>query len=63
MKKYVEHPRLPEHARYDKAKDMIEKKVRDAVKGWERRGQGGVPAGSTFLSQLTDWCDNSGNRG
>lgn len=27
MGKYVAHPRLPEHARYGKAKDMVEKKV------------------------------------
>lgn len=27
MKKYVAQPRLPEHARYSKAKEMIEKKV------------------------------------
>lgn len=27
MKKYVEYSRLPEHARYSKAKEMVEKKV------------------------------------
>ncbi|CAM9338703.1 unnamed protein product, partial [Scytosiphon promiscuus] len=28
MKKYVANPRLPEHARYGKAKEMVEKKLR-----------------------------------
>lgn len=27
MKKYVAQPMLPEHARYKRAKDMVEKKV------------------------------------
>lgn len=27
MKKYVAQPRIPEHARYGKAKEMVEKKV------------------------------------
>lgn len=28
MKKYVAQPRIPEHARYGKAREMVEKKVR-----------------------------------
>lgn len=54
VKKYVEQPGLPEHARYSKAKDMIEKKVRDAVRGWETGRLGGLPVGSTFSGQLAD---------
>lgn len=27
MKRYVAQPRIPEHARYGKAKEMVEKKV------------------------------------
>lgn len=27
MKKYIAQPRIPEHARYGKAREMVEKKV------------------------------------
>lgn len=31
MKKYVAQPRIPENARYGKAKEMVEKKVRRMI--------------------------------